>query len=66
MENVNFVRKQMDFLNKKLKNSAATFTYKPDEIEKIKQQIFDLQERCPHEFENGKCKYCDKGEENAD
>ena len=65
MENVNFIRKQINFLNGKLQASAATFTYKPGEIEEIKNQIFALQERCPHKFENGKCKYCDKGENNA-
>ena len=62
MENVNFIKKEINTLYQKLVESAATFIYKPDEIKKIKQEIFKLQEKCPHQYENGKCIYCRKDE----
>ena len=61
MEHID-IKKQINSLYEKLAQSAATFIYKPDEIKKIKQDIFELQEKCEHEFKNGKCIYCRKDE----
>lgn len=62
MENVNFIKEEIDDLYTSLNRCAATFIYKPDEIKKIKEKIFNLQNDCPHKFENGKCIYCRKEE----
>ena len=61
MENVD-IKNEIDFLFQKLAESAATFIYKPDEIRIIKNNIYSLQEKCKHEFKNGKCIYCRKEE----
>ena len=58
----NNIKEQIDDLYEKLAKSAATFIYKPDEIRKIKQNIFELQDKCNHNFINGKCIYCRKEE----
>jgi len=63
MENVNFIKQEIDSLYDKLVKSAATFVYKPNEIKEIKDRIFKLQNNCPHEYKNGKCIYCRKDEE---
>ena len=55
MENVNFIKQEIDSLYDKLIKSAATFIYKPNEIKEIKERIFKLQNNCPHEYKNGKC-----------
>lgn len=62
MVNVNFIKQEIDNLYDELINSSATFIYKPNEIKEIKNKIFELQEKCPHEFKNGKCIYCRKAE----
>ena len=62
MANVNYIREEIDNLYDQLVKSAATFIYKPAEIKQIKEKIFKLQSKCPHEFENGKCIYCRKDE----
>ena len=61
MENVD-IKTEIDFLFQKLAESAATFVYKPNEIQMIKNNIYALQENCKHEFVNGKCIYCRKEE----
>ena len=33
------------------------------EVEALQQDIAELQKDCPHEFEEGVCKYCEKEEE---
>lgn len=40
----------------------ATFVLNP-EAQKIQNEIYELQQKCPHEFENGECKFCGKEEE---
>ena len=60
------IKERIDYLYKELRQTAATFVYKPDEIEKIKKCIFDLQDQCNHEYQNGRCIYCRKEKENAD
>ena len=60
------IKKRIDYLYTELRKTAATFVYKPDEIETIKKCIFDLQNQCNHEYENGRCIYCRKEEHNAD
>ena len=40
----------------------ATFVLNP-EAQKIQNEIYELQKKCPHEFENGECKFCGKEEE---
>lgn len=32
-------------------------------ITELYQEIDDIQKECQHEYENGYCKYCQKGEE---
>lgn len=66
MENDKTIKQQVDELYEKLAQSAMTFVYKPDEIEKIRQNIFELQDHCFHKYVNGKCIYCRKGQGNAD
>lgn len=66
MENDKTIKQQIDDLYEKLVNSAMTFIYKPDEINKIRQNIFELQKKCFHEYQNGKCIYCRKEQGNAD
>lgn len=61
MDNVE-IKKEIDFLFQKLAESAATFIYKPDELKKIRQNIYSLQDKCEHKFINGKCIYCRKDE----
>lgn len=61
MDNVE-IKKEIDFLFQKLAESAATFIYKPNELKKIKNNIYSLQEKCEHKFINGKCIYCRKEE----
>jgi len=63
MENGNFIKQKIDELQTKLAMSAATFIYKPNELNNIKNQIFELQNKCEHKFENGKCIYCKKKED---
>ena len=65
MENAN-IKEKIDFLYKELRDTAATFIYQPDKIEKIKDCIFQLQTECNHKFENGKCIYCRKEQKNVD
>lgn len=65
MENVN-IKERIDYLYTELRNTAATFVYKPDEIAKIKQCIYELQDQCNHEYQNGRCIYCRKEQDNAD
>lgn len=65
MENVS-IKKQIDELYEKLIKSAATFIYNPDEINKIRQDIFELQNKCHHYFKNGECIYCRKEQGNVD
>jgi len=65
MENVNYIKERIDKLYDELSKSAATFTYKPHEIEKIKRNIYNLQDCCKHEFVNGICKYCRKEKQNV-
>ena len=60
------VREKIDKLYEQLVRSAATFIYKPDELRKINEQIYELQSKCSHKFENGKCIYCRKEQGNAD
>ena len=60
------IKQQIDILYEKLTQSAMTFVYKPDEIEKIRNEIFELQDKCYHEYVNGKCIYCRKVQGNAD
>ena len=74
MENVNIthhpddltIKQQIDNLYQKLAESAMTFVYKPDEIEKIRQNIFELQNKCLHEYVDGKCIYCRRVQGNVD
>jgi len=56
------LQNKIDELYEKLYQSAATFIFKPNEIKQIKQNIFELQKQCNHEFKNGKCIYCRKEE----
>lgn len=56
------LKKETDNLYEKLQKSAATFILKPHEIEEIRERIFELQDKCNHEFVNGKCIYCRKEE----
>lgn len=65
MENAN-IKQQIDGLYEKLTESVKTFVYKPDEITKIRKNIFELQNKCFHEYVNGKCIYCRKEQENVD
>ena len=65
MENVS-IKQQIDELYEKLNQSVMTFIYKPDEIAKIRNDIFELQNKCFHEYVNGKCIYCRKGQGNVD
>lgn len=60
------IKERIDFLYTELRNIASTFIYKPDEISKIQQCIFDLQDQCTHKYENGRCIYCRKEEDNVD
>lgn len=57
------IRKKINDLYIKLAKSAATFIYNPNEIKEIKQEIFELQNKCNHEYQNGRCIYCKKDEE---
>ena len=74
MENANIthhpddltIKQQIDNLYQKLAESAMTFVHKPGEIEKIRQNIFELQNKCFHEYIDGKCIYCRKAQGNAD
>ena len=59
------IKERVDYLYSKLRETAATFVYKPDEINKIKHCIYELQDQCNHEYKNGRCIYCRKDEENA-
>ena len=59
------IKERTDYLYNELRKTAATFIYKPDEINKIKQCIYDLQDQCNHEYINGKCIYCRKEENNV-
>lgn len=66
-KNNNFIiKQQVDELYDKLIKSSATFIYNPNELNKIRTDIFNLQENCNHKYENGKCIYCRKEQENAD
>ena len=56
------LKDEIDILYNQLTKSAATFVLKPNEIKQIKQNIFELQNKCNHKFENGKCIYCRKEE----
>ena len=56
------LKKEIDNLYEELRKSAATFILKPHEIEEIRERFFKLQEKCEHEFKNGKCIYCRKEE----
>ena len=60
------IKQKVDALYEKLTKSAATFIYNPEEIGKIRQEIFELQKKCYHEYVNGKCIYCRKEQGNAD
>lgn len=60
------IKERIEELYKKLYYSAATFVYKPDELEAIRAEIADLQSKCNHTFENGKCTICRKEQDNAD
>ena len=60
------IKGRIDYLYTELRQTAATFIYKPDEIEKIKQCIFELQDQCNHEYQNGRCIYCRKEKEDVD
>lgn len=62
MENDNYIKQKVDDLFEKLVKSAASFIYKPDEIKRIKEDIYKLQNKCEHKYENGKCIYCRKEE----
>ncbi len=57
------IRNKINDLYIKLAKSAATFIYNPNEIKEIKQEIFELQNKCNHEYQNGRCIYCKKDEE---
>ena len=66
MELNNFqIKERIDYLYNQLRETAATFIYKPNEIEKIKQGIYELQNKCNHKYENGRCIYCRKEEKNV-
>ena len=39
----------------------STFVFNPD-VSNFNAQIRELQSICPHEFKDGLCIYCDKGE----
>ena len=66
MELNNFqIKEKIDYLYTELRNTASTFVYKPDEIRKIKECIYDLQDQCNHKYENGRCIYCRKEENNV-
>lgn len=56
------IKKRIDYLYNELRQTAATFVYKPDEIKKLKDCIYNLQHECNHEYKNGKCIYCRKEE----
>ena len=56
------LRNKIDELYEQLQKSAATFILKPNEIKKIRENIYTLQNQCDHEFVNGKCIYCRKEE----
>ena len=60
------IKERIDYLYSQLRKSAATFIYKPDEISKINKEIARLQSECSHVYENNRCIYCGKSEENAD
>ena len=67
MELDNFqIKEKINWLYNDLARAAATFIYNPDEIKEIKNQIFELQEKCNHEYVNRKCIYCRKEENNVD
>ena len=57
------IRNKINDLYIKFAKSAATFIYNPNEIKEIKQEIFELQNKCNHEYQNGRCIYCKKDEE---
>lgn len=59
------IKERIEELYKKLYCSAATFVYKPDELEWIRAEIADLQNKCDHTFENGKCVICRKEQNNV-
>lgn len=59
------IKERIEELYKKLYCSAATFVYKPDELEGIRAEIADLQNKCDHTFENGKCVICRKEQNNV-
>lgn len=60
------IKNKINDLYNQLQQSAATFIYNPNEIEKIRQDIFKLQEKCFHKYENDKCIYCRKEQGNVD
>lgn len=59
------IKERIDYLYNELRKTAATFIYKPDDIIKIKECIYDLQDQCNHEYKNGRCIYCRKEEHNV-
>ena len=56
------IKERADYLYNELRGMASTFIYNPDKIEKIRKCIFDLQDQCNHEYQNGRCIYCRKEE----
>lgn len=66
MENDNQIKIEIDDLYNKLSKNAATFIYNPTIIKDIRNKIFELQNKCNHNFQNGVCIYCRKEEKNAD
>lgn len=61
--NPNEIKKQIDLYNKQIEDCfyPNQFTLN-GEIKKINEAIKNLQNQCPHEYENGYCKYCYKSE----
>lgn len=40
----------------------TTFVLNP-KAQEVMNEIYELQEECPHKFANGECKYCGKEEQ---
>ena len=57
--NFALIKENVDELFNELE--AALFVLNPKATE-ITEKIGKWQTNCPHEFENGKCKYCRKSE----
>lgn len=60
----NEIKQHIDFLNDQIRTMMfpSVFTLN-NGIANIMQEIKELQEECPHEYEEGCCKYCYKKED---